>query len=198
MPLARLLVTGLAWSVLSVRPPGAEQREGHGLRRVCVGSTWAAAGLPSRRLGEARPRPGRLVRRGGRVVRQGPAKPRTPVRFRSPPRGDPGIVCTTRALSSGGERFLDTEEVRGSNPLAPTGKPAGQAGCLGIRLSTRTVQPGRSPGRDRCPRLHFRCRRDPSISTSCGTERRPRHVPPADRRGSSFGAVPWGERSSES
>src|SRR5687767_12227352 len=25
-----------------------------------------------------------------------------------------------RALSSGGERFLDTEEVRGSNPLAPT------------------------------------------------------------------------------
>jgi hypothetical protein len=28
-----------------------------------------------------------------------------------------------RALSSGGERFLDAEEVRGSNPLAPTGKP---------------------------------------------------------------------------
>ncbi len=25
-----------------------------------------------------------------------------------------------RALSSGGERFLDAEEVRGSNPLAPT------------------------------------------------------------------------------
>ena len=29
-----------------------------------------------------------------------------------------------RALSSGGERFLDTEEVRGSNPLAPTAIPA--------------------------------------------------------------------------
>jgi integrase len=28
-----------------------------------------------------------------------------------------------RALSSGGERFLDTEEVRGSNPLVPTEKP---------------------------------------------------------------------------
>src|SRR5581483_10389585 len=26
----------------------------------------------------------------------------------------------SRALSSGGERFLDAEEVRGSNPLAPT------------------------------------------------------------------------------
>jgi hypothetical protein len=65
----------------------------------------------------AAPRPS--VRRGGRVVRQGPAKPPTPVRFRSPPR-DP-LACGPRALSSGGERFLDAEEVRGSNPLAPTG-----------------------------------------------------------------------------
>ncbi len=30
------------------------------------------------------------------------------------------VSCVLRALSSGGERFLDTEEVRGSNPLAPT------------------------------------------------------------------------------
>lgn|GEM_PF-185179 len=30
------------------------------------------------------------------------------------------MAITKRALSSGGERFLDTEEVRGSNPLAPT------------------------------------------------------------------------------
>src|SRR5438105_3047488 len=30
---------------------------------------------------------------------------------------------SSRALSSGGERFLDAEEVRGSNPLAPTEKP---------------------------------------------------------------------------
>ena len=32
-----------------------------------------------------------------------------------------------RAHSSGGERFLDTEEVRGSNPRAPTGVTAGHA-----------------------------------------------------------------------
>jgi hypothetical protein len=31
--------------------------------------------------------PGPLSRRGGRVVRQRPAKPRTPVQFRSPPLG---------------------------------------------------------------------------------------------------------------
>ena len=37
-----------------------------------------------------------------------------------------------RALSSGGERFLDTEEVGGSNPPAPTTKRAGQAPILGV------------------------------------------------------------------
>src|ERR1043165_9886304 len=68
------------------------------------------------------------ARRGGRGVREGPAKPRTPVQFRSPP---PRLVASTaRALSSGGERFLDAEEVRGSNPLAPTREPAGQAPFL--------------------------------------------------------------------
>jgi hypothetical protein len=46
-------------------------------------------------------------------------------RFNSGPRlgrsGPSGsIEARTRALSSGVERFLDAEEVRGSNPLAPT------------------------------------------------------------------------------
>jgi hypothetical protein len=33
---------------------------------------------------------------------------------------DSPVPCSPRALSSVGERFPDTEEVRGSNPLAPT------------------------------------------------------------------------------
>lgn len=61
-----------------------------------------------------RPGPGGSWRHG-RVVRQGSAKPSTPVRFRVPPLGR-----VTGAISSGGERFLDTEEVSGSNPLSPT------------------------------------------------------------------------------
>ena len=51
------------------------------------------------------------------MVRQGSAKPCTPVRFRVPPLGEAAHV---RAISSGGERFLDAEEVSGSNPLSPT------------------------------------------------------------------------------
>jgi hypothetical protein len=51
------------------------------------------------------------------VVRQGSAKPCTPVRFRVPPLG---VAKYVRAISSGGERFLDAEEVSGSNPLSPT------------------------------------------------------------------------------
>ena len=43
-------------------------------------------------------------------LRQGPAKPSTRVRFPLPP----------RAISSVGERFLDTEEVTGSIPVSPT------------------------------------------------------------------------------
>ena len=37
----------------------------------------------------------------------------------------PETCRSERALSSGGERFLDAEEVRGSNPLAPTERTAG-------------------------------------------------------------------------
>src|ERR687894_3002376 len=62
----------------------------------------------------ARPAPARW--RHGRVVRQGSAKPCTPVRFRVSPLGE----GHARAISSGGERFLDAEEVSGSNPLSPT------------------------------------------------------------------------------
>jgi hypothetical protein len=31
-----------------------------------------------------------------------------------------GVAKYVRAISSGGERFLDAEEVSGSNPLSPT------------------------------------------------------------------------------
>ncbi len=43
-------------------------------------------------------------------LRQGPAKPCTRVRFPPPP----------RAISSVGERYLDTVEVTGSIPVSPT------------------------------------------------------------------------------
>ena len=49
-------------------------------------------------------------------LRQGPAKPCTRVRFPPPP----------RAISSVGERFLDTEEVTGSIPVSPTTIRPGQ------------------------------------------------------------------------
>src|SRR5689334_13472214 len=49
-------------------------------------------------------------------LRQGPAKPCTRVRFPLPP----------RAISSVGERFLDTEEVTGSIPVSPTRERPGQ------------------------------------------------------------------------
>ena len=50
-------------------------------------------------------------------------------RFNSGPRLEPetrrSVRCRPRALSSGVERFLDAEEVRGSNPLAPTNEGPG-------------------------------------------------------------------------
>ena len=52
---------------------------------------------PRRAVALATGRLARHPRRGGRVVRQRPAKPRTPVRFRSPPRG----VVTPVAMSAG-------------------------------------------------------------------------------------------------
>ena len=59
--------------------------------------------------------------------RQGPAKPCTAVRFRSPPlpvaeggRCSVRICGPTRGVSSAGERLLDTQEVSGSIPLRPT------------------------------------------------------------------------------
>jgi hypothetical protein len=67
---------------------------------------------------------GRATGRRGRVVRRGSAKPVTPVQFRASPRVEARsherAVDRIRALSSEGERFLDTEEVRGSIPLGPT------------------------------------------------------------------------------
>ena len=59
--------------------------------------------------GEARQR---SFRQGGVAewLRQGPAKPCTRVRFPPPP----------RAISSVGERYLDTVEVTGSIPVSPT------------------------------------------------------------------------------
>jgi hypothetical protein len=64
---------------------------------------------------------------------------------------------SARALSSGGERFLDAEEVRGSNPLAPTRDAflhsesdlsTGGCGAL-IRFLGQHVRPGERSGPSR-------------------------------------------------
>src|SRR5690625_3657174 len=70
---------------------------------------------------EAPPPVGRLASGWrGREARQRPAKPYTRVRIPSPPRN-----CTARAIGAAVARFLDTEEVTGSNPVSPTrdGRP---------------------------------------------------------------------------
>ena len=74
----------------------------------------------------------------GRVVRQRPAKPCTRVRFPSPP------PRWTRAISSAGERFPDTEEVTGSIPVSRTKvSPAhGTFGCLEPTWNPTTVPGG--------------------------------------------------------
>src|ERR671933_1339839 len=53
----------------------------------------------------------------GREARQRPAKPSTRVQIPSPPLRP---RLRARAISSVGERFLDTEEVTGSIPVSPT------------------------------------------------------------------------------
>ena len=52
-------------------------------------------------------------------------------RFDSGPRLETRYDVGPRALSSGGERFLDAEEVRGSNPLAPTKQSPGHLRRIG-------------------------------------------------------------------
>src|SRR5690606_17896550 len=54
----------------------------------------------------------------GREARQRPAKPSTRVQIPSPPRSTAGPH--TRAIGAVVARFLDTEEVTGSNPVSPT------------------------------------------------------------------------------
>ena len=61
--------------------------------------------------------PTALIRRRGRMARQGSAKPCIRVRFPASPRA---IEYISRALSSAAERCLDTAEVTGSIPVAPT------------------------------------------------------------------------------
>jgi hypothetical protein len=56
------------------------------VQRVRLSSSGTVVSESWRRLAAARRCRAHAFRRGGRVVRQGPAKPRTPVRFRSPPR----------------------------------------------------------------------------------------------------------------
>ena len=101
----------------------------------------------SRRLPTAQDRRGRF---GGVAEWLGKGLQNPVHRFNSGPRLEAGsrlrFPSHARALSSVGERFPDTEEVRGSNPLAPTTKPAGQ------RRFTRPLPEGRvQPARRSAP-----------------------------------------------
>ena len=78
-------------------------------------------------------------------LRQGPAKPCTRVRFPHPP----------RAIGAVGARFLDTEEVTGSNPVSPTKK-----------VQVRGQAPSRMPGL--LDRLTVVCPWDRSSSNGTG------------------------------
>ena len=93
-------------------------------------------GLPAHGSPPSGPPEGGSMRVPGGVAewfRQGSAKPCTPVQFRAPPPPDL-YDRVSRARSSAGERFPDTEEVTGSNPVAPT-----------IWASTSTFAAPRSP-----------------------------------------------------
>src|SRR5205085_11894782 len=109
--LAKVRVAGSNPVVRSARPPTPGRPWGGS----AVGLSEATGSR--RRLWEASG-----TRRGGVAewLRQGPAKPCTRVRFPPPP----------RAISSVGERYLDTVEVTGSTPLSPTSIPAGQLGFV--------------------------------------------------------------------
>ena len=81
------------------------------------------------------------TRRGGVAewLRQGPAKPCTRVRFPPPP----------RAISSVGERYLDTVEVTGSIPVSPTSTTVRlrQHPSWWLRRSRRRTSPPAIPRR---------------------------------------------------
>src|SRR5688572_12870053 len=68
---------------------------------------------------------GARVRWSGREARQRPAKPSTRVQIPSPPRllrerWNGPVDRPERAIGSVVERYLDTVEVTGSNPVSPT------------------------------------------------------------------------------
>src|SRR4028119_2160756 len=94
-----------------------------------------AGSNPVFRSGPWRPR----LWRHGRVVRRRTANPLTPVRFRVPPFGK---RRQARAISTGGERFLDAEEVSGSNPLSPTLKTSRFAGKTQRIVARPWLEPG--------------------------------------------------------
>ena len=106
-----------------------------------------------------------LLRWSGRVVRQRPAKPSTRVRFPSPPprRSDP--AGDTRAISSAGERFPDTEEVTGSIPVSRTTDTAPRLQAGG-RLSFRHHLP-REPALSALANRHHCSAAPPRRSRSC-------------------------------
>jgi hypothetical protein len=97
---------------------GEERPSDHGRRISGSPSTTALLDSPERRA-----RPARTF--GGVAEWLGKGLQNPVHRFNSGPRLGPSgpsssIEARTWALSSGVERFLDAEEVRGSNPLAPT------------------------------------------------------------------------------
>ena len=78
-------------------------------------------------------------------LRQGPAKPCTRVRFPPPPRTY-RVQTLFRAISSVGERYLDTVEVTGSIPVSPTRRLRLLAPFGGFAVGRDVCPGGRPPG----------------------------------------------------
>ncbi len=123
-PLKFSLVTGNT----PERQADVAQLVAHHLAKVRV-----AGSNPVVRSERPRPRGPGPPRWSGREARQRPAKPCTRVQIPSPPRRSP-----PRAIGAVGARFLDTEEVTGSNPVSPTRVSAGQRLVTGSSVTSRS------------------------------------------------------------
>ncbi len=148
--LCRAHRVGRSWPALGFVPPSGDGLSCTGACNGHCGRSAVGSASPCQGEGrgfESRRPLARVLQRGprwrGREARQRPAKPCTRVQIPSPPRR---TTARPGRLAQGLARFLDTEEVTGSNPVSPTRKgprrgPFRLSGssCSGCRLRRSNV-----------------------------------------------------------